>query len=122
MSKEAIKVVEVSRRQMNRVTVVQRSEMMNEFVEIADGNKVIYNKLVESYDKNHLVVGTRFDNWLAIKESSKDCKTLCETMESNFTSLNNLIESQGILLNKKGSDLKGFPKVSHKVEVIIPKD
>ena len=43
-------------------------------------------------------------------------------MESNFTSLNNLIEAQGLLLNKKGSDLKGFPKVSHKVEVIIPKD
>ena len=122
MSKEAIKVVEVSRKQMNRVTEIQRAEMMKSFTTIANGDGNLFNSMVESYDANHLVVGTRFDNWLAIKESSKDCKTLCETMETNFTNLNNLIESQGILLNKKGSDLKGFPKVSHKVEVIIPKD
>ena len=121
MSKEANKTQVLERSQMNRVKSEQRDEMISSFETIANGNKALYNSMVKSYDANHLVVGTRIDNWLVIKESSQEASRLVDTINQNFASLNSLIEKTGIKLSKKGSDVKGTPKATHKVEIVIPK-
>ncbi len=120
MSKEANKTQVLERSQMNRVKSEQRDEMLKQFKAIANGDDVIYNKMVEGYDANHLVVGTRIDNWLVIKESSEKARQLVEAINDNFASLNSLIEKEGITLAKKGSDVKGTPRATHKVEIVIP--
>lgn len=120
--KEANKVNKIERSQMNRVKEEQRNEMLSSFRTIAKGDKTLYNQMVEGYDANHLVVGTRIDNWLVIKESSPEANELVETINQNFASLNSLIQKQGLQVNKKGTDLLGTPKATHKVEIVIPKE
>ena len=120
--KEANKVNKIERSQMNRVKEEQRNEMLSSFRTIANGDKTLYNKMVEGYDANHLVVGTRIDNWLVIKESSPEANELVDTINQNFASLTSLIKKQGLQVNKKGTDLLGTPKATHKVEIVIPKE
>tara|TARA_X000001388_G_scaffold69097_1_gene57369 strand:+ start:93 stop:476 length:384 start_codon:yes stop_codon:yes gene_type:complete len=120
--KEANKVNKIERSQMNRVKEEQRNEMLSSFRTIAKGDKTLYNQMVEGYDANHLVVGTRIDNWLVIKESSPEANELVDTINQNFASLNSLIQKQGLQVNKKGTDLLGTPKATHKVEIVIPKE
>ena len=119
--KEANKTKVVTRKKQNRVTEIQRDEMLKSFDTIANGDKTLYNSMVSSYDNNHLVVGTRFDNWLSLKESSPEAKAICESIDSEFERLNKLSETRNLLFNKKGSDIKGRPIATHKVEIVIPK-
>ena len=125
--KEANKENKLERSQMNRVRPEQREEQLQDYLKIAtDKNtgkvdNTLYNSLVKSYDDNHLVVGVRIDNWLVIKESSPEASKLVDTINSNFASLNALIEKSNILLAKKGSEVLGIPRATHKVEIIIPK-
>tara|TARA_R100000908_G_C3742896_1_gene138952 strand:- start:1134 stop:1529 length:396 start_codon:yes stop_codon:yes gene_type:complete len=124
--KEANKENKLERSQMNRVRPEQREEQLQDYLKIAtdkDGkvDNTLYNSLVKSYDDNHLVVGVRIDNWLVIKESSPEASKLVDTINNNFASLNALIEKSNILLAKKGSEVLGIPRATHKVEIIIPK-
>lgn len=127
MSKEAIKSKEVARSKKNRVTESQRLDMVASFEVIAtdkDGvvDKGLLDTMVSAYDRNHLVVGTRIDNWLAIKDSSPEAKTLCERIDADFDRLNELSLKNNLQFNKKGHDLTGTPVATHKVEIVIPKN
>ena len=76
--------------------------------------------MVESYDANNLVVGTRIDNWLEIKNASPEAKAIINDIDKLLASLNSVIEKENMLLPKKGHDVLGVPRCSHKVEIIIP--
>lgn len=122
MSKEAPKVQETTKQPMNRVKPEQRKATLEGFKTIAGDDKVLYNKMVESYDANNLVVGTRIDNWLEISKLSPEAKALIKNINRDFASLNAVIEKENMLLPKKGHDVLGVPRCSHKVEIIIPTD
>ena len=122
MSKEAPKVQETTKQPMNRVKPEQRKATLEGFKTIAGDDKVLYNKMVESYDANNLVVGTRIDNWLEISKLSPEAKALIKNINRDFASLNAVIEKENMLLHKKGHDVLGVPRCSHKVEIIIPTD
>lgn len=122
MSKEAPKVQETTKQPMNRVKPEQRQATLEGFKTIAGDDKVLYNQMVESYDANNLVVGTRIDNWLEISKLSPEAKALIKNINRDFASLNAVIEKENMLLPKKGHDVLGVPRCSHKVEIIIPSD
>ena len=122
MSKEAPKVQETTKQPMNRVKPEQRKATLEGFKTIAGDDKVLYNKMVESYDANNLVVGTRIDNWLEISKLSPEAKALIKNINRDFASINAVIEKENMLLPKKGHDVLGVPRCSHKVEIIIPTD
>jgi len=116
--KEAVKTTSVSRSKMKRVSPQQREGMINDFKTIADGNELLLNQLIEGYDKKHLVVGERFDNWKSIKDFSTELKTKAEQVDEAIKELNNEIAKSGLMLEKRGKKaVKGIPQVAHKVEI-----
>lgn len=119
MSKSVEKTTSVSRKQMKRVSPQQRQVMINSFTQIADGNELLLNQLIEGYDTNHLVVGERFDNWKSIKDFNSTLKTLAEAVDKAISDLNKEIGKSGLQLEKRGKEAtKGMPQVAHKVEIM----
>jgi len=113
------KTLSVSRRQMKRVSKQQRDAMVEQFEEIADGNELLLAQLVEGYDKNHLVVGERFDNWKSIKDFNPTLKTLVKAVDKAISDLNKEIGKSGLQLEKRGKEATfGTPQVAHKVEIM----
>lgn len=117
--KEQVKTTEITRKNMKRVSPQQRHAMLNDFSKIADGNELIENQLIESYDAKHLVVGERFDNWKSIKDFNPELKILAKLVANAMDNLNAKIIDSKLLLNKRGSDSKGVPFVQHKVEIMV---
>tara|TARA_R100000008_G_scaffold9833_1_gene4947 strand:- start:562 stop:924 length:363 start_codon:yes stop_codon:yes gene_type:complete len=119
MSKSVEKTLSVSRKQMKRVSQAQRDTMVENFEQIADGNELLLNQLIEGYDKFHLVVGERFDNWKSIKDSSPELKSKAKAVDKAIKELNKEIAKSGLLLEKRGKEAtKGIPQVAHKVEIM----
>jgi hypothetical protein len=116
---ERVKVVVVARKDMKRVSPAQRKAMVTDYEKIAKGNNLILNQLTESYDKFHLVVGERFDNWKSIKDFSPELKSLAKVVTEAMKALNTEIISAKLLLDKRGSEAKGVPFVQHKVEILV---
>ena len=116
---EKVQRVEVARKDMKRVSPAQRKLMMTEFKDIAKGNPLIENQLTEGYDRLHLVVGERFDNWKSIKDFSPELKELAKLVSDAMKNLNTEIISSKLLLDKRGSDVQGVPFVQHKVEILV---
>jgi len=116
---ERVKVVEVARKDMKRVSPQQRKAVMTDYKKIAKGNPLILNQLTESYDRFHLVVGERFDNWKSIKDFNPELKILAKLVSNAMDNLNAKIIDSKLLLNKRGSDSKGVPFVQHKVEIMV---
>ena len=117
--KEQVKATEITRKNMKRVSPQQRLAMLNDFSKIANGNELIENQLIESYDTKHLVVGERFDNWKSIKDANAELKTLAKAVSEAMDNLNAEIINSKLLLNKRGSDAQGVPFVQHKVEIMV---
>ena len=116
---ERVKVVEVARKDMKRVSPQQRKAVMTDYKKIAKGNPLILSQLTESYDKFHLVVGERFDNWKSIKDFSPKLKELAKKVSDSMKDLNTEIIEAKLLLDKRGSDVQGVPFVQHKVEILV---
>lgn len=116
---EKVKVVEVTRENMKRVSPQQREAMVNDFKDIAKGNELMLSQLTDSYDGKHLVVGTRFDNWKSIQDFSSELKSLAKLVTDAMDNLNTEIIDAKLLLDKRGSDAKGVPFVQHKVEIMV---
>ena len=107
-------------KEAKRVTEVQRQSMCRTFETIANGDAKLQNSLINAYDSNHIVIGTRIDNWKALKDSSNSMKSLCEQADVLFDKINTLAIKEGLTMIKKGKDGgEGTPKVSQKVEVIV---
>ena len=107
-------------KEAKRVTEVQRQEMCRTFETIANGDVGLETKLVNAYDSNHLVVGTRLDNWKALKDSGNSMKSLCDQADVLFDEINTLAIKKGLTMTKKGKDGgEGTPRVSQKVEIIV---
>tara|TARA_R110002126_G_scaffold138227_8_gene282599 strand:- start:14775 stop:15110 length:336 start_codon:yes stop_codon:yes gene_type:complete len=107
-------------KEAKRVTEVQRQSMCRTFETIANGDAKLETSLINAYDANHLVVGTRLDNWKALKDSSNSMKSLCDQADVLFDKINTLAVEKGLTFIKKGKDGgEGSPRVSQKVEIIV---